>query len=117
MKKINSIGYGGKVIGCGIVLAAIVPLTLKLVSLLVEKPIFPLIGKISHGVGAVILIGFAVLLAIEFHQDKKLNIYYESKQNERRALPNNLFERTACGNRQVAPQDKSCHVCGIHFKL
>lgn len=117
MKKINSIGYGGRVIGVGTVLLAVVPLALKIASYLTGRLVFPLLSKISFGCGAVILVGFAILLAIELHQDKRLNNYYQNKMNERIALPNNLFECAACGNRQVAAHDTSCSVCGIRFKL
>lgn len=117
MKKINSIGYGGKVIGAGLVFAAVIPSALKLVSLVAGKPVLPLVSKISLGCGAVILIGFAILLAIELHQDKRLNHYYQNKRNERRALPGNRFECAACGNRDVAAHDTSCPVCGIRFQL
>lgn len=117
MKKINSIGYGGKVIGVGTVLLAVIPLILKVASYLTGRLVFPLLSKISFGCGTVVLIGFAILLAIELHQDKKLNNHYQKKRNERRALPHNLFECAACGNRQVAAHDISCPVCGMSFKL
>lgn len=117
MKKINSVGYGGNVIGVGTVLFAVIPLILKVAAYLTGKLVFSLLGKISFCCGAVILVGFAILLAVELHQDKKLNNYYQNKRNERRALPNNLFECAACGSRQVAEHDTSCPVCGIRFKL
>lgn len=117
MKKINSIGYGGKVIDIGIVLLAVIPLMLKAASYITGRLVFPPLGKISFCCGAVVLIGFAILLAVELHQDKKLNNYFQNKRNKRRTLPNNLFECAACGNRQVAAHDTSCPVCGIRFKL
>lgn len=117
MKKINSIGYGGKVIGIGALLLVVIPLILKIASYLTRRLVFPLLSKISVCCGAVILVGFAILLAIELHQDKRLNNYYKGKRNVRRALPSNLFECAACGNRQVTAHDTSCPVCGIRFKL
>lgn len=116
MKKINSIGYGGRIIGLGLVLLAVIPLILKLAVGAIENQLIPLISKISFTMGVVVLLGFSVLLVIELRQDKRLNKHYQSKMNERRALPNNLFECAACGNRQIRPQDTGCPVCGTRFK-
>lgn len=68
MKKINSIGYGSKVIDIGIVLLAVIPLMLKAASYITGRLVFPLLGKISFCCGAVIFEGLKSEEVIELLQ-------------------------------------------------
>jgi len=113
MKKINSIGYGGKVILVGIVFVFILPLILAAIpnkaSILWE------ISKISFGIGILILVLFFVWLKIELYQDKKLNEHYERNKNKRLMIDQEIYECQVCGNRRVRQSDKTCNICGNKF--
>lgn len=114
MKKINTIWYGGKVILMGIVFTFAIPFCIRILPL--KSNIIHMFSKISFVLGIIILIGFAIWLAIELHQDKKLNKYYYEHKNTILKIGKDKYECQSCGNRNVRPDDKSCSVCGIHFK-
>jgi hypothetical protein len=113
MKKINSIGYGGKIIFVGIVFAFIIPILLSFISR--NESILLEISKISFGIGVLILVLFFVWLKIELYQDKKLNIYYEKNKNEKLIIGEYAYECQVCGNRRVRQSDKTCNICGNKF--
>lgn len=115
MKKINSIDYGGKVIGLGIFFTFIISSVIYILPLNKSTRIFSVLFKLSFGVGIVILAGFSLWLIIELHQDKRLEIYYESKRNTKIDLGHGQYECQACGNRKVKLNDMACNVCGVHF--
>lgn len=84
MKKINSIWFGGKIIGCGMVFAVVIPLILSgLVKLLPPDGVIASIArisiKVSIGIGVFAFIAIAVILFIELRQDKKLNSRYDEE--------------------------------------
>lgn len=114
MKKINSIWYGGKVILAGAILAFGVPGGIWILP--GESEILNMIGMVSFGAGAMILVGFGIWLGIELHQDKRLNGYYDRNRNRIMKVGKDVYECQACGNRKVRPGDASCSVCGVHFQ-
>ncbi len=116
MKKINSIWYGGTILGIGIIFAIVIPLLLHYTSFVFGlKENFPMPIRISIIIGVLILLLFLVLLAIELKQDKRINRQYSKTRNSKIALSNNIFECQNCGNRQIEKEDMSCRVCGIRF--
>lgn len=116
MKKINSIGYGAKVIGIGMLFALIIPIIISVISCFIELAFLNIFAKVSCIVGGIILFAFFILLMIELHQDKRLNSYYEGQKNRKLPLENGRYECQACGNREVGVKDKICRICGIEFR-
>jgi len=116
MKKINSIWYGGNILGIGIIFAIVIPLLLYYTSFIFGlKANFSIPIRISIIMGVLILLLFLVLLAIELKQDKRINRLYSKTRNSKIALSNNIFECQNCGNRQIEKDDTFCKVCGIRF--
>ena len=113
MKKINSIGYGGKVILVGIICAFIIPMSISVI--FKNDSMLWNISKISFGIGVLILVLFFVLLKIELYQDKKLNNHYEKNKNEKLLVGEDTYECQACGNRRIRQRDKICNICGNKF--
>ncbi|MBP3887199.1 MAG: hypothetical protein J6F30_06055 [Cellulosilyticum sp.] len=116
MKKINSIHYGGKVIGIGCIFAFIIPLCIKLVNMIFPHAILSLFIMLSIGIGAIILLLFFIHLAIELRQDAKIDTYYSTHQNIKTPLHNGLYECASCGNRLVKHADTKCEICGVFFE-
>ena len=116
MKKINSIGYGGKILGCVNVFTLVIPGIMQAALFIYKSPILAVCMKISFGIGIFISLFFIGLLTIEFHQDKRMNMYYETQKNKKLNLGKGLYECQACGNRTVRSEDKNCSVCGILFR-
>lgn len=110
MKKINSIWYGGKVILLGSILVVmplgIIPFDFKILNI---------ISQISLTIGCIILIGFGILLTIELHQDKKMNLYHTSRLMNKLVISENKYECQVCGNRNIKKSDSHCIICGTHF--
>lgn len=115
MKKINSIDYGGKIIGAGLIFAFVVPILLWLLNWAIQSPIVIIVIKVSIALGALILLGFFVHLAVEFHQDRKIDHYYSTHRNIKIMIKDGSYECGACGNRTVKENDIHCLVCGVHF--
>jgi Ca2+/Na+ antiporter len=113
MKKINSIGYGGKVILAGLLFTFIIPIIISFVPY--KCSLLNLVSKVSLLVGILILLLFFIWLKIELYQDKKINKHFEKKKNKKISIGSGKFECQACGNRQVILSDKRCSVCGIKF--
>ena len=113
MKKINSIWYGGKIILTGSILAFVLPLGIMLFPLKIK--ILIAISSISFICGIIILVGFSILLAIELHQDKKLNTHYKGQQMKKLKVSENKYECQVCGNREINKYDSSCKICGTNF--
>jgi hypothetical protein len=113
VKKINSIGYGGKVILVGILFTFIIPIILYFVPF--QWNLLNLISKISFLIGIIILLLFFIWLKIELHQDKKINEYFRKNKNKKLSIGNGIYECQACGNREVKLIDQRCSVCGIRF--
>lgn len=116
MKKINSIGYGGKILSIAMIFALVIPVAIRLVMLVYETAFLAICLKISLGIGIVMTCSFCVLLAIEFNQDKKQNLYYETQKKVKLSLGNGMYECQCCGNKTVLGKDKNCGICGILFE-
>lgn len=76
MKKINSINYGGKVIGIGLIFLLLIPSTLYFLNLIVNCQLVQVIQIISAGIGMTIEVSFFIHLVIELRQDRIINQYY-----------------------------------------
>ena len=116
MKKINSIGYGGKILGTSACFALLIPGTIKLVLLVYKSQIFVVFAKLSFWLGIAIALFLCVLLAVEFRQDKNCDLYYEDQKNTKLSLGKGMYECQACGSRTVKSTDKNCNICGLLFK-
>lgn len=111
MKKINSIGYGGKVIFVGVLFTFIFPLIIYFVPY--KLSLLHIFSKISFVIGVLILVLFSIWLKIELYQDKKINEHYN--KNKKLSIGKGKFECQACGNQQVKLSDRRCSVCGAKF--
>lgn len=116
MKKINSNGYGFKVISGASIFLFVIPTICYLLYSITKQSQFQLIIKISLALGSMILLFLFILLKIEFFQDKKIDEYYMANKKSRLSLKNGLFECQICGNNQVKPEQKSCIICGTNFR-
>ncbi|MBR3771660.1 MAG: hypothetical protein IKL07_05270 [Clostridium sp.] len=114
MKKINSIGYGGKVIGVGLLFAVVAPIALTILPIPSAQINF--LRKGSVIIGGVILGLFTIWLMIEFYQDRKMNGYFLSNRNRMLKISENCYECQACGNRELTADSICCSVCGIKFE-
>lgn len=116
MRKINSIGYGHKVlliIGCFLFL---IPVLSAFTAYMSRLPASPVISKVSMTIGILLLAAFAGLLAIELKQDKRLARHYAENRNIKILLSSGNYECQACGNCLVEPDDRFCSICKINFK-
>lgn len=116
MKKINSIGYGYKILLGAAICLIIIPSVSYFFWQMTNRIQFYLVAKASVVVGIIIFLFLFVLLKIELYQDKKMDEYYMANAQSRLPLKNGLFECQTCGNTQVKPRQKSCIVCGANFK-
>ncbi len=114
MKKINSNAYGGKWILTGLSMIAL-SFGVKLVgkALVLSVPSFVIQAPLI--LGTVILLGFGLLLAVEFRQDKMINANYHKIRRTKVAIGNGRCECQSCGYPHVLQGDKTCPVCGIRF--
>lgn len=116
MKKINSIGYGHKILRSALICLIIIPSISYFLWKMTNKIQFQIVSKASVILGVIILLFLFVLLKIELYQDKKLDEYYRANAQSRLPLKNGLFECQICGNIRVKSGQKSCIVCGTNFK-
>ncbi|MFA9378757.1 MAG: hypothetical protein ACERKZ_18735 [Lachnotalea sp.] len=114
MKKINSIWYGGKIILTGSIFAFILPLGISLFP--IKSKILTTLSSLSIICGLIILIGFGIFLAIELHQDRRLNSFYKEEQRNKVKIRENKYECQVCGNREINQYDSSCKICGCRFE-
>lgn len=116
MKKINSINYGGKVIGTGLMSMLIVPAILQWLNTLFECYYISIIANLLFMVGAGILISFVGLLLIEFQQDKRIDKYYSRHKNIKIELANGKWECGVCGSRTICEGSTFCNMCGCKYE-
>lgn len=116
MKKINSIGYGHRIISVAAICLIVVPAICYLLLSITKQAQFQLFAKASLAVGFMILLILFVLLKIEFYQDKKIDEFYKANTKIRLPLKSGLFECQTCGNNQIKPEQKYCPGCGITFR-
>jgi hypothetical protein len=67
MKKINSIGYGHRILGSAVVFLIVIPAAIYAIELIIPITILLLCGKVSATIGLGITIFLFILLSIEFH--------------------------------------------------
>lgn len=115
MKKINSINYGGKVLGLGCFLAFVIPAAGWLGTLAWNSKFLHFVSIISGMIGIVILVLFFIHLMIELHQDRKIDRYYSSCMNRKLLLTDGHYECSSCGNRKLNKSDEYCPICGEKF--
>lgn len=78
MKKINSIDYGGRIIGIGSVFLFAIPVALHYLNIMLCSKAISIISCTSVIIGALIEIGFFILLFIELWQDRIIDSYYQN---------------------------------------
>jgi hypothetical protein len=115
MKKINSIGYGHKIIGLIVLFLIGIPLCLYMLNLLFHTKLFSILIYVSLAIGILISLFCVGLLSIEFHQDRSINRKYTDIRKKKLSLGNKLYECQSCGNRKITAMDKSCDICGMKF--
>lgn len=115
MRKINSIGYGGRIAAAAGIFLVAVPLTLLILNAILPFPGFKTWVYVSLAVGALVALSLIILLVIELKQDKKINAYYLGHRNMKMYLGNGAYECQSCGSRDVTAQDTACRVCGIRL--
>lgn len=118
--KLNSIGYGPKILGIIGLLLAGVPLALYGIYLVlglwgIDASATLVVVKASLVVGSALLGVFVILLAVEFAQDRYLDGYYRKRRQSKVRLQDGSFECQSCGHRRVRETDRSCPVCGKTF--
>lgn len=116
MKKINSIHYGGGVIGIGLVCMLMIPGILLGINTFWDCRYIAIIANIFFVIGAILLAGFGVVLLIEFHQDKRLDIYYSRHKYVKIMLSNGEYECGACGSRTTYADSVYCNICGCKYE-
>lgn len=116
MKKINSIDYGGKVIGIGLVIGLLIPGILLLVNRYLQNRGVIVLAIALVAAGALIIIGFVIHLCVELKQDKKINQYYTEHMNIKIKLADGTYECGACGSRAIRADSVSCNACGCRFE-
>lgn len=117
MKKINSIGYGGKVIGIGLLNVLVMPGILAGVNRWFDCHYISFVANVLLVVGSSILICFFLLLIIELRQDKKIDQYYSQHQNVKIELPDGTWECGVCGSRMIGKDSTSCNTCGCNLYM
>ena len=114
--KINSIDYGGKVIGIGLIFMLLIPGLLLLFYKILVYEFLNIIAKVSFVIGLLVLLSFSCLLMIELRQDKKIDQYYSKHRNVKVPIVDGNYECGACGNRRIKINSSSCDVCGVSFE-
>lgn len=115
MKKINSIGYGGRIAAAAGIFLAAVPL-----AVLALNTILPFTGYktwmyISPAIGALIALFLIGPLAVELRQDKRMNAYYHKHSHMKMYPGNGIYEFQSWGNRDALARDAVCRAWGIRF--
>lgn len=116
MKKINSINYGGKIIGVGFMIMFVIPGMLMLINTILNSDVILVLSRLSFLIGAVILICFTVHLLIELRQDKKIDKYYSKHRNVKIKINDGKYECGACGSRNIGLSDAFCNTCGCKYE-
>ena len=116
MKKINSINYGGKIIGVGLIIMLVIPGMLMLINTILNYDAILLISRLLFIMGALILICFTVHLFIELYQDKKIDKYYSKHRNVKIKLNDGKYECGVCGSRSIGLNDNFCRTCGCKYE-
>ena len=93
MKKINSIDYGGKVIGIGLVFLIVIPVLLYVLNLYLNSYVIQVVLFVSMGIGFIMEAGYSCLLTIELRQDRLINEYYKENPTSTKT-PQQILDET-----------------------
>lgn len=116
MRKINSIGYGGKILGGAMLLSVGLPAGFGLVERLTGRPVWGAAAIVSACGGIGLFLFLLGLLAVELSQDKKLLAVWQSQGREKQKLKDGRQECPCCGNREIRESEGVCMVCGNRFE-
>jgi len=117
LKKINSIGYGHKIIGLAGLFLAVIPILFYFLNKIFQLYLFMVCMYVSLIIGFIIIFLFIILLNVEFYQDKNINRQYNTIKKTKLMLNNGFYECQSCGNKKVGKNDKNCDICGIKFTI
>lgn len=96
MKKLNTIDYGGKIIGIGLLFLAAIPAVLYALNRFFNARAIQILLFVSLGIGVMIEAGFGCVLLLEWHQDRVINDYYathpESAKTPQQILDQRLWK-------------------------
>ncbi len=68
--------------------------------------------SVSFTAGVVLFVLFLLLLAVEFAQDRSMDIQSQRTRNRKLKISDEYYECQGCGNRRVRAADDKCQVCG-----
>lgn len=111
MKKINSIGYGRKVLFISFILGILIPL---IFTFFYQNSICRILLWVFLSIGMIIFFGFLIFLVIELNQDKRINQRYQRNHQHLLMIEPHLFECEACGARFDLPLEE-CPLCHKHL--
>lgn len=109
--KINSNSYAPRVIAAGLGLVAIG----ALLSCFPQR-LPSILPAVFFALGAAVLAGFGLLLAVELIQDFIIARRYPNQRLCKLPLGNGDWECQACGSRSAGEKDTHCRACGIRFR-
>lgn len=98
------------------VIGILIPAVLWLFSKVWSSELLQLMITVCFSIGGLIAVLFFVHLAIELHQDKKIDKYYTAHKKVKLVIPGGGYECGSCGNRKVGEKDTYCTVCGVQFE-
>lgn len=116
MKKINSIGYGYKLVLVILLFLVAIPCLMLLLRCLWPLQVFSAMLAGSLILGGLLAVFLAGLLFVELRQDKRRVRYFEEHQNCALPLSDGRYECQHCGSTTVRQGDKVCPTCGIGFE-
>lgn len=111
-RKINSIHYGGAILGSGVVIGAL-GLSLRKVA---KREFWHQVGLGIGTLGLILIVGMLIWLVIEGFQDRYWNQHDLEERNRKIKIDSHFYECQNCGNRMVREKDLSCSHCGCQFK-
>lgn len=115
MRKINSIWFGSKIIGLGL-LILLVSFIFYMIHLIAGEEIIKWLYIASLIVSLIVFSALGTVMLIEFCQDKKAKKHFHEIRATRIMISNYRYECQNCGNQNVKLSDKNCNICGIRFK-
>ena len=115
MKKINSIGYGHKIIEVAGLFLVVIPIFCYFFYSIFYLFLIKILMYMSLVIGLIIFVFLIGLLSVEFYQDRNIGRRYFFIKKTKLLLDSGYYECQSCGNRKVNEKDKNCDICGIKF--
>ena len=106
MKKINSVHYGGTVLAIGAIIGVLLPGILWGLGICLENKTLFVARNLCFLFGMLVFGLFFLHLAVEFHQDKKIENYYATHKRIKIPKAEGTYECGNCGSRQVTKDDR-----------